>query len=73
MLSTVNCYSLQELCFYSLTINIPKSFMSTISAHGGLVHVVLDVNSVTSEGITALIMNAPNLLTLFFHIYVNQR
>ena len=68
----MNCYSLQELCFHSETIDIPKSFMSTISAHGGLVHVVvLDVNSVTSEGITTLIMNAPNLLTLFFHIYVN--
>ena len=42
--------------------------MSTISAHGGLVHVVLEMNSVTSERITALIMNSPNLLT--FHIYV---
>ena len=65
---TANCYSLQELCFHSETIDIPESFMSTISAHGGLVHVVLDVNSVTSKGITVLIMNSPNLLT--FHIYV---
>ena len=65
----VNYCSLQELCFRSERIDIPETFMSTISAHGGLVHVVLDVNSVTSEGITALIMNSPNLLT--FHIYVN--
>ena len=67
-LSIVNCYSLQELCFHSETIDIPEIFMSTISAHGGLVHVVLDVNSVTGEGITVLIMNSPNLLT--FHTYV---
>ena len=51
MFLTANCYSLQELCFHSETIEI---FMSTISAHGGLVHVVLDVNSVTSEGISGV-------------------
>ena len=68
MFSTVNHCSLQQLCFHSLRIDILETFMSTISAHGGLVHVVLDVNSVTSEGIAALIMNSPNLLT--FHIYV---
>ena len=37
--------------------------MSTISAHGGLVHVVLCVRSVTSEGVTVLVRNSPNLLT----------
>ena len=69
MLLTANCYNLQEPCFHSITqIDIPETFMTTVSAHGGLVHVLLDVNSVTSKGITSLIMNSPNLLT--FHIYV---
>ena len=44
--------------------------MSTISAHGGLVHVVLCVKSVTSEGVTVLVRNSPNLLT--FHICIDK-
>ena len=35
-----------------------------VSAHGRLVHVVLSVNSVTSEGISILVANSPNLLSL---------
>ena len=42
--------------------------MNTISANGELVHVVLCVRSVTSEGVTVLIKNSPNLLTLHVHI-----
>ena len=37
--------------------------MDTVSAHGGLIHVAFFVYSVTSEGITTLIKNSPNLLT----------
>jgi len=37
--------------------------LTTISAHGGLVHVVLRVKLVTSEGIFTLVRNSPNLLT----------
>jgi len=40
--------------------------MSSVSAHGGLVHVVLRVRSVISEGVTILLMNSPNLMT--FHL-----
>ena len=36
--------------------------MSSLSAHGGLVHVVLCVRSVTSEGITVLVVNSPKLM-----------
>ena len=66
--SSVCSYSLQEIYFASDDLNLTDTFMSAISAHGGLVHVVSDVRSVTSEGITALVMNSPNLLT--FHIFV---
>jgi len=68
MFSMVNCCSLQQLCFQSERLDLPNTFMSAISAHGELIRVILDVNSVTSEGITALITNSPNLL--MFHIYV---
>jgi len=37
--------------------------MDTVSAHGGLIHVTFFVRSVTSEGISTLIKNSPNLLT----------
>ena len=43
--------------------------MTTISAHGGLVHVVLCVRSVTSGGVTVLVVNSPNLLML--HVAVS--
>ena len=46
--------------------------MSTISAHGGLVHVVLCVRSVTSEGVTVLVRNSPNLLMLHAAIDDNK-
>ena len=38
--------------------------METVSAHGGLVHIIFDVNSVTVEGITSLVVNSPRLLTM---------
>ena len=37
--------------------------METVSAHGGLVHVVFDVKSLTAKGIATLISNSPELLT----------
>ena len=44
--------------------------MASISSHGGLVHVVMNVKLVTSEGITALVTNSPNLLT--FHAFTDD-
>ena len=61
-------YNLEQLCIVSDQLALPDSFMSTISAHGGLVHVILSVNFVTQNGIAALIENSPNLITCHVHI-----
>jgi len=37
--------------------------MSSVSAHGGLVHVFLSVSSVSVVGISVLIENSPKLIT----------
>ena len=63
-LSSMTCTNLQQLFIMSTHCSIPDNFMSTISAHGGLVHVVLCVRSVTREGIAVLVRNSPNLLIL---------
>ena len=44
--------------------SIPNTFMQAISAHGGLVHVVLMARHVSEDGITTLIGNSPNLIAL---------
>ena len=56
-----NC-NLEQLYFNS-NVNIPDTFMESVSAHGGLVHVVLQVGSVTGDGVAALIGNSPKLMT----------
>ena len=63
----LNCAALEQLCIESPYTQIPDSFMNIISAHGGLVHVVLYVYDVTTEGIATLITNSPKLET--YHIY----
>ena len=60
-----NC-NLVELDFDFLSVDISDSFMESISSHGGLVHVVMRVKSVTSDGIVALIGSSPKLM--IFHI-----
>ena len=60
--SPCNC-TLEQLCIKSEETDLNDTFMDTVSAHGGLVHVVFAVNSVPSEGITALIENSHKLLT----------
>ena len=61
--------NLQELCILSLSTNLDDNFMYTVSAHGGLVHVAFFVRSVTTNGITTLIRNSPNLLTSLFGLF----
>ena len=56
------CY-LQQLFLHSTTSSIPDNFMVEISAHHGLVHVLLCVKLV---GYNAVIKNSPKLVT--FHI-----
>jgi len=63
---TYSC-NLEQLHIESLYLCLPDNFMSSISFHGGLVHVVLRVRSVTSEGVMVLLKNSPNLLT--FHVF----
>ena len=66
--SSFNCCSLQELCIHFKYIHLTERFMNIISSHSGLVHVFVEVSSVSGEGITILVTNSPNLLT--FHIYL---
>ena len=56
--------NLQQLCisYYPQTIHLDDNFMKVVSAHGGLIHVILCVFSVTSKGVAILINNSPNLL-----------
>jgi len=67
--SIPNC-NLQELYLRSCKFTLPESFMETISAHGGLVHVILDVDDAIENGLTALVRNSPNLIT--FHVYAKH-
>jgi len=64
------CSSLQQL-YYS-NVELSDRFLTTISAHGGLVDVVLCVNLVTSEGIFALVRNSPNLIAFRVSIQNSQ-
>jgi len=62
--SLCNNNSLLQLCIKSDRTILTDDFMKTLSVHGGLVHVVLFVFSVTCSGIITLITNSPKLLTL---------
>jgi len=62
--------NLQQIYINAGRTDIPDNFMNSLSAHGGLVYVVLCVRSTTSEGITKLVVNSPRLIT--FHVVVNQ-
>jgi len=62
-LSSACNYNLEQLCIGSEDTDLDNTFMDTVSAHGGLVHVFFSVNSVPGEGITALIENSQKLLT----------
>ena len=41
--------------------------MTSVSAHGGLVHVFMMVRSLTAEGIASLMRNSPKLMTLYLN------
>jgi len=57
--------NLQQLCIVSRNSVVYDDFMSSVSAHGGLVHLFLSVYSVSVVGITALIENSPKLITCY--------
>ena len=60
-------HNLQQLCIQAPFDDVPDYFMTSVSAHGGLVHVVMDVRSLTAEGITSLVRNSPKLMTLWLY------
>ena len=64
----VSSCNLQQLFIHSTFSHVSDSFMNTISAHGGLVHVLFHVSFISQEGMATLIMNSSNLLT--FHVAV---
>jgi len=47
--------NLQELCIQLLEYYLHDGFMESISAHGGLVNVILEAYQITKEGFTALV------------------
>jgi len=56
---------------YYTTSRVSDTFLTDISAHGGLVHVVLCASfATTSEGIFSLVRNSPNLMT--FRVVLNN-
>ena len=67
--SVVHNHNLQQLQIDSGFSDLPAAFMTAVSDHGGLVHVVLRVRSLTEEGITALLANSPKLRTLHIAVF----
>ena len=65
--------NLQQLYILSKDTDLNDNFMDTVSAHGGLIHVFFLVHSMTVEGITTLINNSPNLLTVVFGLCEQKR
>ena len=69
-LNLTHNHNLQKLYIASLNTDVPESFMTSVSAHGGLIHVVIKVRSLTFEGITSLVRNSPKLITLYLLVSV---
>jgi len=67
--STCIC-SLQQLCIESQGTEITDSFIDAISAPGTLVHVVLDIFDINPTGITHLIANSRNLISLCVYVFL---
>ena len=61
--------NLQQSYIDSIYYTVPDDFMTLVSALSGLVHVVLCVKCVTIEGITSLVRNSPQLITLNIRLY----
>jgi len=68
-LSSVYNSNLRELSIVSHETDVPDIFLETVSAHGGLIHVALAVNSATIEGLSSVIEHSPKLLTFVVYTY----
>jgi len=65
LLNLVDNHNLQQLYIDASLTDVPDEFMTSVSAHGGLVHVVMIVRSSSAEGITFLVRNSRKLITLY--------
>ena len=63
-LNLAHNHNLQQLYIHGSPIGVPDDFMTSVSAHGGLVHVVMSVHSLNVDGITSLVRNSTQLITL---------
>jgi len=74
LLNTMICnHNLQQLCIDSPYTDVPDDFMTSVSAHGGLVHVVMRVKSLTEKGVTFLVKNSLQLITLYLQVtFINM-
>ena len=61
-ISLAHNYNLKQLCLSSHWAVISDEFMESVSAHGGLEHVILIVYRITFSGIIALVKNSPMLV-----------
>ena len=43
-LNLAHSFNLQQLCIETFNTDVPVEFIMSVSAHGGLVHVVMGVN-----------------------------
>jgi len=60
----IHCHNLQELYIHSPYTDVHDEFLTSVSAHGGLIHVTMSVRSLKNEGATCLVRNSPKLITL---------
>jgi len=60
----------RELHIDSPETDVPDDFLTSISANGELVHVVMIIRSFTVKGITSLVRNSPKLITLYLQGHV---
>jgi len=65
-LDSTHNQNLQQLYIHSTDTDVPDDLLTSVSAHGGLVHVYMSVRSLTVEGVTSLVKNSPKLITLDF-------
>ena len=70
-LSPTLMHNLEQIYIKSKNTDLSDTFLSTLSAHGGLVHVVLYVRSVTTEGVSVLVKNSPKLMGFHATLYGN--
>jgi len=59
---------LEQLCIISPLTHVCDDFMTSVSVHGGLVHVLMFVELLTTKGVECLVANSPKLIT--FHAYI---